>query len=94
MSAGKKKPCPNCGQSVMRKSKKCPHCGKQFGVFTFGRRLCTMCKHINLARMTSCFKCGYSLEKAPDAVPKEVLEGTIVCTVCMYMYVNYACSYL
>ena len=67
---GRKKPCPNCGYSMLRKSKKCGNCGKPFGVFTFGRRQCTYCGHINLARMSSCFKCGQSLEKAPTAVPK------------------------
>ena len=30
------------------------------------------CGHINLARMTACFKCGLSLEKAPTAIPKGV----------------------
>ena len=73
-SLGRKKPCPNCGYSVLRKSKKCAHCGKPFGVFTFGRRLCTYCGHINLARMSACFKCGQSLDKAPTAIPKD-LEG-------------------
>ncbi len=55
---------------MLRKSKKCVNCGKPFGVFTFGRRQCTNCDHINLARMAVCFKCGQSLDKAPTAVPK------------------------
>ena len=67
---GKKKPCPNCGYNMLRKSKKCVNCGKPFGVFTFGRRQCTYCDHINLARMSACFKCGQSLDKAPTAIPK------------------------
>ena len=80
----RKKPCPSCGFSVARKSKKCHHCGKSFGVFTFGRRLCTRCNHINLARMHACFKCGLSLEKAPTAFPKDV-EGTVRTTFCQFV---------
>ena len=77
---GKKKPCPNCGYHMLRKSKKCVSCGKPFGVFTFGRRQCISCGHINLARMSACFKCGQSLEKAPTAVPKISESESSVCS--------------
>ena len=72
-ASGRKKPCPHCGVSMLCKSKKCRNCGKLFGVFTFGRRVCTMCGHINLARMTVCFRCSHPLDKAPSAHPKDVI---------------------
>ncbi|XP_019855613.1 PREDICTED: uncharacterized protein LOC100636670 [Amphimedon queenslandica] len=70
----RKKPCPHCGVSMLCKSKKCRNCGKLFGVFTFGRRICTMCGHINLARMAACFRCSHPLDRAPSAHPKDVIN--------------------
>ena len=59
---------------IARKSKKCYACGKRFGVFTFGRKLCPSCGRCNLARMTACFGCGFSLSEALKAVPEGLFQ--------------------
>eukprot|EP00731_Ephydatia_muelleri_P029058 Em0020g702a len=68
---GKKKPCPQCGTNILKKCKKCPLCGKTFGLFAFGRRQCTSCGRVNLAKYSDCNKCGANLQNAPIALPKD-----------------------
>lgn len=74
-SVGKKKPCPQCGTNILKKCKKCPLCGKTFGLFAFGRRQCTSCGRVNLAKYTNCNKCGANLQNAPIALPKDDETG-------------------
>ena len=79
----KKKVCPECSAPIARKCKKCPSCGKRFGVFTFGRRVCTICRRINLARMTRCFQCSHPLYNAPKATP-DVFNGMYFLLTCVH----------
>ena len=66
----KKKTCPDCSTSITSKCKKCPSCGKMFGVFTFGRKLCSECGHNNSSSKTQCFHCARLLMNAPKTVPE------------------------
>ena len=51
----KKKMCPDCSTSITSKCKICQSGGKCFEVFTFGRKLCPVCGHINQSCIIPCF---------------------------------------
>ena len=90
----KKKYCPQCGNQIARKCKKCPSCGKRFGVYTFGRKVCPSCGRVNLARMTACYECGYSMQDAVKALPKAKDGMSVYVCVCTFHQVTYHLQYI